>query len=598
MKRRPETSRPLALLLFVSCLASFASAADLRVPEEYTDLRQAAARASVGDRILVSPRDVDGDGVFDPYQTNVALVRRGVQLLATIPGAVVLQPDSIRGSILRITTGGADAVVDGFVFEGGFGEQFEGHSYGGGIWIEDSSPTIQNCVFRSNGATFGGGIYVSGESDPLITHCVFADNRARHLGGAISIEDGASATIRTSRFVRNVVAHSLSGNFRGGAVSVIGGSRALIFGNRFLENRAERGGGAVYLEASAAAIRDNIFRANEGTLALGGHGGAIFTQRSEEGAVDIHRNRFLSNRTTPGGTSHGGAVAIQDGAASIRENVFRFNESTNGGGVSLIGRSSARILDNLFHDNVGLYSAGGVMLTGDLVLGSTARIARNVFRENGAGVMGGAIRFHIETGGLVQHNVFEGNVAGETGGAVMIDGGHPTLQSSLFHHNRADSGGAIYVFNPRAKLFLMNCTVADNQASIEGGGITADLMSEVHVHNSIVYHNAAPSGRSLALLSTTVVEITHSDIEGGAPGGMAGNVDVDPAFVNRGLGNYRLRVTSPLIDRGDNRHVEARGLDLDLTPRRKYGSNPRERQPGEPIVDMGAYELDWNAQNP
>ena len=79
---------------------------------------------------------------------------------------------------------------------------------------------------------------------------------------------------------------------------------------------------------------------------------------------------------------------------------------------------------------------------------------------------------------------------------------------------------------------------------------------------------------------------------------MAGNVDLDPVFVSRGLGNYRLRVTSPLIDRGDNRHVEAGSLDLDLTPRRKYGRRPREGQPGEPIVDMGAYELDWNAQNP
>ena len=57
---------------------------------------------------------------------------------------------------------------------------------GGGIEITDSDPTVENCFFENNTASYAGGAIRATECSPIISHCVFKNNVSDY-GGAISV---------------------------------------------------------------------------------------------------------------------------------------------------------------------------------------------------------------------------------------------------------------------------------------------------------------------------------------------------------------------------------------------------------------------------
>ena len=66
--------------------------------------------------------------------------------------------------------------------------------YGGGIYLGNSDPVIENCTIAGNNSTGsgGGGIHCY-RSSPTITNCTFADNEGDHIWC-----DGSSPTIEYS----------------------------------------------------------------------------------------------------------------------------------------------------------------------------------------------------------------------------------------------------------------------------------------------------------------------------------------------------------------------------------------------------------------
>ena len=84
----------------------------------------------------------------------------------------------------------ANAILDGFTITRGHADGSDATNCGGGIYINEGSPTIINCFISRNSAIVGylhgngGGIYCS-ESSPTITNCTITDNLAGSEGGGI-----------------------------------------------------------------------------------------------------------------------------------------------------------------------------------------------------------------------------------------------------------------------------------------------------------------------------------------------------------------------------------------------------------------------------
>lgn len=83
----------------------------------------------------------------------------------------------------------ATAVLDGFTITGGkaFGSNDpDKHSCGGGIYIDEGSPIIRDCLILRNAARYyGGGVYTRSQCTPTLIDCVIADNWSEWWGGGI-----------------------------------------------------------------------------------------------------------------------------------------------------------------------------------------------------------------------------------------------------------------------------------------------------------------------------------------------------------------------------------------------------------------------------
>jgi hypothetical protein len=148
----------------------------------------------------------------------------------------------------RITGGNVDGARAGTTLGGGlFNENssptvigclFEGNqaSHGGGIFNQNSAATVIDCIFRGQHCDFAGGIY-NYQSDSTITGCTFIDNTTDEKGGGVRNYD-SSPTITDCRFEHNTT------SIEGGAIANNDLSVPMISGCMFCENAPDDIAGA------------------------------------------------------------------------------------------------------------------------------------------------------------------------------------------------------------------------------------------------------------------------------------------------------------------------------------------------------------------
>ena len=122
------------------------------------------------------------------------------------------------------------STVDGFTITGGRangGSNFSvsgtlfTQSDGGGMVHNSSSPTISNCIFVSNSASFYAGGMYNISSNPSISTCIFNNNSAGKGGGIYNLT--GSPSIISSTFAGNTVT-----SFGGGIYSDINSGGSII----------------------------------------------------------------------------------------------------------------------------------------------------------------------------------------------------------------------------------------------------------------------------------------------------------------------------------------------------------------------------------
>ncbi len=193
------------------------------------------------------------------------------------------------------------------------------------------------------------------------------------------------------------------------------------------------------------------------------------------------------------------------------------------------------------------------------------------------------------------------NSASQDGGGVLARDpigpslwAPPVIVNCRVRNNSAAGAGGGLRLETNATVKVANCTIVANTAGGVGGGIAAGRAGQfgwtsVEVVNSILWNNAPTQVAQVDGLAA----LAHCDVELGWPG--AGNLDLDPQFVDPATNNWRLACSSPLLDSGSSALLPADEADLDGDGDRgeplplDFAGAPRA---GGAEVDMGAHEFE------
>jgi PKD repeat protein len=232
----------------------------------------------------------------------------------------------------------------------------------------------------------------------------------------------------------------------------------------------------------------------------------------------------------------------------------------NGGGI-YIYNSSPDIKDCRIIDNEATKYGGGIYISINKNITDilTPRLSRLYIRGNIAGAYGGGIYCGGESGisrPRIYQTIIRKNFAGNHGGGIYVDGNSANaladlrLASSWIVENQSLSNGAGIYVDDNAKADIYTTTISNNNYQDGfGGGIFAKTGSgstvTVNVEKSILWNN----NREIDIDGLSeLVNVTYSTIKGGSNAN--NNNAYDPAFVNTSIGDYHLKDSSLIIDKG------------------------------------------------
>ncbi len=272
-----------------------------------------------------------------------------------------------------------------------------------------------------------------------------------------------------------------------------------------------------------------------------------------------NKNLNFSGRAITLVSSAGAEATIIDCQGSDQAFVFQNGETQNTvvdgftmthgnfqtGGAIYCQASSPRFANCVISSNQGYYSGGIYCIN----YGSPTFVNCQIL--DNSGTLGGGVRFAQSDGALI-NCVIAGNVSQNPGAGIKCDYGSTSP-------------------------VIANCTVVDNTSTSYGGGLWATYTSPL-VSNSIFWGNTGTAGAQMAVGVGATIAVSHSDIQGHQAGiytnsgfvnWNAGNLDLEPLFVNSEEGDYHLQSqrgrywesmnlwvldaqTSPCIDAGDD----------------------------------------------
>jgi len=336
---------------------------------------QLSARDAAANLTILSG-DFDGNDIFDVgnggYQSNTGDDNAyHVFITVSLSSAAVLDGFHIQG-------GNADELGSSITYNG---ELFF-RSYGGGLYSENSSPTVINSTFSANSSISGGGGMHNRGSSPTVTNCTFTGNTAG-LGGGID-NNGSSPTVTTCIFSGNTASS-------GGGISSSFSSLE-VANSTFSENTVANNGGGIFDRNGSPIITNSTFSENTAD-----NGGGLY---SENSSPVVTNTTFTGNTTA----DKGGGIFSESTSTVVKNSTFSGNTAIQGGGMYNNFNSPTLITNSIFSGNMA--SSGGGMLN----------------------------NFNPPT---VMNCTFSGNTANSGGGILNIDSS-PNITNCIFWGNGSE----------------------------------------------------------------------------------------------------------------------------------------------------------------
>lgn len=183
---------------------------------------------------------------------------------------------------------------------------------GGGICVNSSYVTIQDCRFRNNYALFGGGLFVGLSQSPTIRRCYFEDNTAREAGGALYIYNNSSVVVENCIFDGNYADGVTASYYGGGAVQFgINTTNAKVINSTFVNNIADRSGNSVYFFSTGNVV-NCIFWGSGNEIGYRSTGGTV-TNCAIQGYTPSSHNTECINLNASNSASDGPNFIALDG---------------------------------------------------------------------------------------------------------------------------------------------------------------------------------------------------------------------------------------------------------------------------------------------
>ena len=340
---------PKVLILgFLLVAVNLLDAATIRIPEDYITIQSGILASVDGDSVIVA------DGTYTgPGNKNIDFAGMAITVMSENgPESTIIDCEKDGVGFIFSNDEGADSKLQGFTVNNGFA------NFGGGIFCDKSSPTIQLCIFYNNIVTKGGGIYFYGPTSSTVINCTFYKNYATEEGGAINCH-AASPIIENCNLNKN------STTWEGGGVNCHGTASPILSNCTINDNVSGADGGGINCHgASNPIITDCIISSNIAFGSYGFGGGGITCRENSSPVINnsiISENRAFSNNLASGG----GIFCRQNSSPTIRNcyiiNNFASGNYGYGGGICCNVSSSPSIVFCTISGNVaaGISSYGG-----------------------------------------------------------------------------------------------------------------------------------------------------------------------------------------------------------------------------------------------
>lgn len=222
---------------------------------------------------------------------------------------------------------GPDTILDGFTIQGGIADGDWPNSLGGGMFNNNSDPTVTNCIFKQNSAIeYGGGMF-NHYSNPSVTNCTFSDNLSFYQGGGMH-------NYYSSPTVTNCI-FSINMGMVGGGMYNEAGSNPIVTKCIFSNNIASSHAGGMY-NYGRSMMTDCIFTSNS-SLA----GGGMFNGGG--GSSSVTNCVFSGNSA-----DYGAGMWNYDSSPTVTNCTFSNNTGGTGGGMYNEAGSNSMVTNCIF----------------------------------------------------------------------------------------------------------------------------------------------------------------------------------------------------------------------------------------------------------
>jgi predicted outer membrane repeat protein len=428
--------------------------------------------------------------------------------------------------------------------------------------LNETNQTVVRGLRISRGrASAGGGMYVVNGS-PRIEDCWFANNVA--TGGVAS--GGALRLLNSVSMIDGCFFEGNSASAEGGAIFNAGGA-IMVSGCDFTRNFAVRGGG-LFTREDAATISACVFRdyAVSGSCCVSSvFGLGAYALDSAASFLGCEFRDMSHTETGCGGCGIDGVglgLFVLGAQSDVRVADcdfinLRANQNGRGGAIALgwpgNNRGTLRIFKSTFRGNSASIDGGAIaMQSTDLLQIDGEGGVPTVFENNSANRYGGAISVNVDwvdSGTLLlDEGRFRNNAAGSAGGAIWIrqtgGSGSRVLTDSVFTTNSAVNGGALYLEGSAIRSQLGRTVYCGNDPNdVQGAYLESDPNCFTTSCADTDPHNGVPD--------TCERPITDCNSDGIAD---------DEQLVNNDVNNDRIP------DDCQTRYLDFAGLESELVP--------------------------------